>query len=172
MAAARTVWFSLHLGCHRSAVSLSALNVSPLTQSVPRCGDRTPATVPPPTEGRSNATNTPTFCPSSFIVPSFAWVYIFFSTGQVLLSPSAGVLYTFASEDVFLMYPWGEMYCMSTDSSAILFSSLEQVLYLHLKSSAWFCSVGFKVIFWCKDEFLCNLNSLRRTVSCLIFWMG
>ena len=33
MAAARTVWFSFHLGCHRSAVSLSALNVSPLTQS-------------------------------------------------------------------------------------------------------------------------------------------
>ena len=34
MAVARTVWFSLHLGCHRSAVSLSALNVSPLTQRV------------------------------------------------------------------------------------------------------------------------------------------
>ena len=34
MAAARTVWFSFHLGCHRSAVSLSALNVSPLTQTV------------------------------------------------------------------------------------------------------------------------------------------
>ena len=34
MAAARTVWFSFHSGCHRSAVSLSALNVSPLTQTV------------------------------------------------------------------------------------------------------------------------------------------
>ena len=34
MAAARTVWFSFHLGCHRSAVSVSALNVSPLTQTV------------------------------------------------------------------------------------------------------------------------------------------
>ena len=33
MAAARTVWFSFHLGCHRSAVSLSALNVSPLTRT-------------------------------------------------------------------------------------------------------------------------------------------
>ena len=30
----RTVWFSFHLGCHRSAVSLSVLNVSPLTQTV------------------------------------------------------------------------------------------------------------------------------------------
>ena len=34
MAEARTVWFSFHLGCHRSAVYLSALNVSPLTQTI------------------------------------------------------------------------------------------------------------------------------------------
>ena len=34
MAMARTVWFSFHLGCHRSAVSLSALNLSPLTQTI------------------------------------------------------------------------------------------------------------------------------------------
>ena len=33
MAVAKTVWFSFHLGCHRSAVPLSALNVSPLTQT-------------------------------------------------------------------------------------------------------------------------------------------
>ena len=31
----RTVWFLFHLACHRSAVSLSAFNVSPLTQTVP-----------------------------------------------------------------------------------------------------------------------------------------
>ena len=34
MAAARTVWFSFYLGGHRSAVSLSALNVSPLAQTI------------------------------------------------------------------------------------------------------------------------------------------
>ena len=34
VAAARAVWFSFHLGCHRSAVSLSAVSVSPLTQTV------------------------------------------------------------------------------------------------------------------------------------------
>ena len=34
MAAARTVWFSFHWGCHRSAVSLSALKVSLLTQTI------------------------------------------------------------------------------------------------------------------------------------------
>ena len=36
MAAARTVGFSCHLGRHRSAVPLSALNVSPLTQTSAR----------------------------------------------------------------------------------------------------------------------------------------
>ena len=34
MAAARTVCFSFQSSCHRSAVSLSALNVSPLTQTI------------------------------------------------------------------------------------------------------------------------------------------
>ena len=34
MAVARTVWCSFHLVCHRSAVSLAALNVSPPTQTV------------------------------------------------------------------------------------------------------------------------------------------
>ena len=33
-AMARTACFSFHLGCHRSAVSLSALNVSPPTQTI------------------------------------------------------------------------------------------------------------------------------------------
>ena len=47
MAAIRTVWFSFHLGCLRSAVSLSALNVSPLTQTIVPMWDRTPASVPP-----------------------------------------------------------------------------------------------------------------------------
>ena len=71
MAVARTVWFSFHLGCHRSAVLLSALNVSPLTQ-LPGCGDRTPASVPPPAKGRSSPTNTPIFPP----VPSSYWVLL------------------------------------------------------------------------------------------------
>ena len=40
----------------------------------------------PAAEGRSSPTNTPVFPPSSFILPSFAWFYILFSTDQVLLS--------------------------------------------------------------------------------------
>ena len=56
-----------------------------------------------------------------FTLPSFAWFYIFFSTGQVLLlsilswcSPCTSVF-----EGVFLMCLWREMYPMSTCSSAI-----------------------------------------------------
>ena len=60
--------------------------------------------------------------PSSFILLSFAWFYIFFSTGQVLLSTLSGCsACTSVSEGVFLMYPWREMYSTSTYSSAILF---------------------------------------------------
>ena len=59
--------------------------------------------------------------PSSFILESFVWFYIFFSTGQVLLVAlswcSACVS---VSEGVFLMYLWREMYSMS--SSTILLS--------------------------------------------------
>ena len=36
---ARTLWFSLHLGCHGSAVSLLALNVSRWLRPLPQCGD-------------------------------------------------------------------------------------------------------------------------------------
>ena len=73
MAVARTVWFSFHLGCHRSAVSLSALNVSPLTQTVALLWNWTPASVPPPAEGRTSPTNIPDFPPSS----SSYWVFMF-----------------------------------------------------------------------------------------------
>ena len=51
------------------------------------------------------------FPPSSFILPSFAWLYIFFSTSQVLLSALSWCsACTSLSEDIFLMYPWREMY--------------------------------------------------------------
>ena len=110
MAAARTVWFSFHLGCHSSAVSLSALNVSPLTQTIALCGDRIPASVPSPAEGRSSPTNTPVFPPGSFILQSFVWFYIFFSTGQVLLSALSWFsACTSVSKGIFLMYLWRQV---------------------------------------------------------------
>ena len=66
-------WFSCHLGCHRLTVSLSALMFLFWLRQLHRCGDRTPASVPPPAKGRSSPTNT-VFPTSSFILPSFAWV--------------------------------------------------------------------------------------------------
>ena len=64
------------------------------------------------------------FPPSSFVLPSFVWFYIFFSTGQVLLSSLSWCsACTSVSEGVFLMYPWREMYLTSTYCSTILFSS-------------------------------------------------
>ena len=120
MVVARTVWFSSHLGCHRSAVSLSA--ISPLTQIIAPVWSWDPCYSSPPHQGRSSPTNTPVFPPSSFILASFVWVFIFFSAGQVLLSTLSWCsALTCVSEGVSLMYPWREMYSTSTYSCTILF---------------------------------------------------
>ena len=140
MAVARTVWFSLQLVCHRSAVSPSALKFILWLRQLPQCGDQTPASIPPLAEGRSSPINTPVFPPSSFVLLSFAWVYIFFSTGQVLLSALSWCsAYTSGSEGVFLMYPWREMYSTSTYSCAIFFIPFfhHLHLFLSLKTSFW-----------------------------------
>ena len=92
-------------------------------RQLPRCRDWTSASVPPPTDGRSCPTNTPDFAPSSFVLPSFSWVCIFFAAGQVLLSALSWCpACTSVSEGVFLMHPWREMCSTSTSSSSILFS--------------------------------------------------
>ena len=128
MAVARTVWFSFHLGCHRSAVSFSALNVPPLTQTIALIWGLDPCFSSPPAESRSSPTNTPVFppVPSSYrvLLGSYRVLLgsIHFPTVQGLLSvlswcsscPSV-------SEGVFLMYSWREMYSTFTYSSAILF---------------------------------------------------
>ena len=65
------------------------------------------------------------FPPSSFILPSSAWFYMFFSSGRVLLSALSWCsTCTSVSEGVFLMYPWREMYSTPTYSSTFLFSPL------------------------------------------------
>ena len=75
------------------------------------------------------------FFPSSFVLPSFACFYIFFSSGQVLLSALSWCsACTSVSEGVFLMYLWREMYSTSTYSSAILFSS-QLIFHKHLSYS-------------------------------------
>ena len=66
---------------------------------------------------------TPPFPPSSFILPSFAWVYIFFSAGQALLSTQLAFCMHFSVWRCILMHQWREMNSMSTYSSAMLFST-------------------------------------------------
>ena len=59
-----------------------------------------------------------------FLHPSeFCMLYIFFSSGQVLLPALCWCsARSFVSEGVFLMYLWREIYSMSAYSSTILFS--------------------------------------------------
>ena len=52
------------------------------SDNCPRCGGQTPASGPPPAEGRSRPSNSPPFPPSSFVLLSFTWVSMFFSTGH------------------------------------------------------------------------------------------
>ena len=114
-AAARTIWCSFHLGCHRSAVSRSASNGFPLTQTIALMWGLDLA------KGRSSPTKTPVFPPSSSVLPSFEGFCIFFSTGQALLSTFSWCsACTSMSEGVFLIYPWKEMCSTSTYSSAVL----------------------------------------------------
>ena len=121
MAAARTVWFSFHLGCHRSAVSLSALNVSPLTQTIALMWGSGPC-FSSPTPRAGPALLRLLFFP---LVPLSYWVLCGSMYSFPLLRSScplsAGVLHALLSEGVFLMYLWREMYSTSTYSSAILF---------------------------------------------------
>ena len=93
---------------------------SPLIQTIAWMWELDFSFTSPTRRGQVQSTNTPAFPPSSFILLSFVWFYIFFSTGQVLLSALSWCsACTFVSEGVFLMYPWREMYSMSTYSSAI-----------------------------------------------------
>ena len=82
MAVVRTVWLSFHLG-YLSQISCFPLSLKCFSSDSDNCPavGICPASAPPPTEGRPSPTNTPAFPASAFILPSFAWVYIFFSAG-------------------------------------------------------------------------------------------
>ena len=86
MATARTVRFSFHLGCHRSAISLSALNVSPLIQTVaPMWG------LGPPRAGALLTLPFPPLVPSSYrVLPGSIYSFLLVRYSCLL---SAGVLH-------------------------------------------------------------------------------
>ena len=112
--------------------SRSALNVSPLTQTVAWLWGSDPASVSLPAEGRSSPANTPgfPFLPTSYRVLhgslfSFPWVRSSYRLWT-------GVLVALLSEGVFLMYPWREMYPTFTYSSTILFSLIHFWMLIQL----------------------------------------
>ena len=93
--------------------------------------------------GQVQSYHTPVFSPCSFEILSFAWFYIFFSTGQGLLSAlSPCSACTSVSEDLLLTYPWREMYSTSTYFSAILFSCC--FIYIKCLACVWHL-VGFRI---------------------------
>ena len=131
-------WFSFHLGCHRSAVSLSALNVSPLSQTIaPRWGPD--LCFSSPTCRRSGPTNTTVFP----LVPSSYWVLREsihpFLPVRYSCPLSAGVPHTLLCLKV---YSWREMYSTYTCSSTILFSAciFSNYTFVWIYSQEWGCS--------------------------------
>ena len=119
-----------------SCLTLSLKCFSSDPDNCPNVRVRSPTSVPPLTKRKSSPTNTTVLPPCSFVLPSFAWFYIFFSGDQILLSTLSWCFAsTSVSEGRFLMYLWREMYSTSTYSSAILFSSLEYLFFLHASSS-------------------------------------
>ena len=108
LAMARTVWFSFHLGCHRSAVSLSTLNVSPLTQTIATMWGSDACSSFPTCWVQIQSYQHSHFPPSSFILLSFAWVYT--SPPQVRYSCllSAGVLHALLCLKVYSWCIHGE----------------------------------------------------------------
>ena len=77
---------------------------------------------------------------------SFARFYTFFSAGQALLSTLSWCsACTSVSEGVFLMYPWREMSSTSTNSSTILFSKTQIVIFQHclVEHFCYFSKVSF-----------------------------
>ena len=108
MAAARTVWFSSQSGCHRSAVSLSALNVSPLTQTIAAMWGSDACSSSPTCWVQIQSYQHSHFPPSSFILLSFAWVYTSPSLVRYSCLLSAGVLHALLCLKVYFWCIHGE----------------------------------------------------------------
>ena len=124
-----SVCFSLHSDCHRAAAVLS--NSLECFSAVPNSN---PDMGSDPCFGFSAAQGQVQSCspsllffPSSLVLPSFAWIYIFLSGGQGLLPALSWCsARSSASKGIFLMHPQRERYSTSTYTCAIL-SSLGQV---------------------------------------------
>ena len=142
-----SVSFSLHSDCYRSPSLSNSLKCFP---SVPTsCSDvgiSTLVQLPKPPGADWFCSLSSSVSLPSFILPSFAWICVVLSDGQgLLLALSWCSVRSSASEDVFLMHPWREMYSTSTYSSAILsplgtFLKCECLVLTYLNSTE-FCQI-------------------------------
>ena len=98
-------------------------------RQLPGWGDWIPASVPPPTEGRSIPTNTPVFPPSSFVLPSFAWVPLQYSAWQIPWAEEPGRLQSMGSLGVG--HDW------ATYTLTFYFHALEKEMATHSSVLAW-----------------------------------
>ena len=146
-AAARIVWFSLHSDSHRSAASLSnSLKYFPCVSNDYFNLGIWPLLQFPSPQVQVQSCSFSSFPLPSFVLLSFGSIYSFpVVRDSCLLSGS--VLRDSASEGVFLMYPWREMYCTSGYSVAILSSSAVTLLFYFL-GFFWF-------FFCCELQLLC-----------------
>ena len=135
MVTARTVCFSFHLGCHRSAVSLSALNVSPLTQTIAPMWGLDPCFSSPTCWGQVGTTNTPASPASS----SSYWVL-------------HGSIYSFPLVRHFCSLSAGLLHALQTQKYCIPDVSVERdILHIHLLLCHLVLDLFF---FWCVMLFL------------------
>ena len=136
MAVARTVWFSFHLGCYRSAVSLLALNVSPLTQTIAPMWGLDPCFSSPTCWGQVSTTNTPASPASS----SSYWVL-------------HGSIYSFPLVRHFCPLSAGLLHALQTQKYCIPDVSVERdILHIHLLLCHLVLDLFF--FFWCVMLFL------------------
>ena len=145
MAAARTVWFSFHLGCHRSAVSLSLKCFSD-SDNCPNVGIGTLLQFPEPAEGMSSPPNTPVSPPTSSsyrVLRGFIYSFPLVRYSCLLL---AGVLHALLCLKVYSWCIHGER-CFSRPPTP-----------LPSCSPTLSCSFLFQLIFVCfLISCLCNL---------------
>ena len=124
--------FSFHLGCH-TCFTLSLKCFS--SDSIPRCGDRTPASVPPPPRAGAVLLTLLFFSPSSFILWSFMQNSLCRIYGSRYSFPLvryscvlwAGVLHALLCLKLYSWCVCGERYTPHPPSPPPSFSPLAQI---------------------------------------------
>ena len=160
IAAARTVWFSFHLDCCGSPVSLSALNFSPLIQ-FPHVGIEPLLQFPHPLRAGPVLLTLLFFplVPSSYRVLCGS-IILFHWSGTSVHSQLVFCMY-FCVWRCILMYPWREMYSVSTYSSTILFSPSLWILSF---SSLWVLFVLF-LLYVCVCVCVCIYIYINQCIT-------